>query len=72
MSALQTMTEDLALQMLARDGVAVIWRLPPPTPIAPGILNPRRRLSTWQMRLKTHGSGLWASGGFHRCCWTSS
>jgi hypothetical protein len=27
MSALQTMTEDLALQMLARDGVAVIWRL---------------------------------------------
>ena len=27
MSALQTMTEDLALRMLARDGIAVIWRL---------------------------------------------
>jgi len=27
MSALQAMTEDLALQMLARNGVAVIWRL---------------------------------------------
>jgi hypothetical protein len=26
-SALQTMTEDLALRMLARDGIAVIWRL---------------------------------------------
>jgi hypothetical protein len=27
MSALQTMTEALALRMLARNGVAVIWRL---------------------------------------------
>ena len=27
MSALQTMTEDLALRMLARNGIAVIWRL---------------------------------------------
>ena len=27
MSALQTRTEDLALQMLARNGVAVIWQL---------------------------------------------
>jgi hypothetical protein len=27
MSGLQTMTEDLALRMLARDGIAVIWRL---------------------------------------------
>jgi hypothetical protein len=27
MSALQTMTEDLALRMLGRDGIAVIWRL---------------------------------------------
>ena len=27
MSALQTMTDDLALRMLARDGIAVIWRL---------------------------------------------
>ena len=27
MSALQTMTEDLALRMLARDGIQVIWRL---------------------------------------------
>jgi hypothetical protein len=27
MSALQTMTEDLALRMLSRDGIAVIWRL---------------------------------------------
>jgi hypothetical protein len=27
MSALETMTEDLALRMLARDGIAVIWRL---------------------------------------------
>ena len=27
MSALQTMTEDLALRMLARNGIGVIWRL---------------------------------------------
>ena len=27
MSAPQTMTEDLALRMLARDGIAVIWQL---------------------------------------------
>jgi hypothetical protein len=27
MSALQTMTEDLALRMLARNGIAAIWRL---------------------------------------------
>ena len=27
MSALRTMTDDLALRMLARDGIAVIWRL---------------------------------------------
>jgi hypothetical protein len=27
MSALQTMTDDLALRMLARNGIGVIWRL---------------------------------------------
>ena len=27
MSALETMTEDLALRMLARNGIAVIWQL---------------------------------------------
>jgi hypothetical protein len=51
MSSVLTLNENLALRMLARNGIAIIWQLnvAAATRIARGILNPRRRFSNWPM-----------------------
>ena len=74
MPGVKTMNEDLALRMLARNGIAVIWRLNVAAAEAHRTGHPQSAAALIELADAAEAAWLRAEGErrFHRCCWTSS
>jgi hypothetical protein len=74
MSSVRASNEDLALRMLARNGIAVIWRLNIAAAEAHRTGHPQSAAALLDLADAAEDAWLRAEGeqGFHRCCWTSS